>query len=65
MKFDNFNTARCRVCGTIKQYQPGVDYQPEDFNCACTESKPAKETKLPRQKETLDGNSGAITKKNK
>lgn len=43
MKFDNFNTGRCKQCGTIKQYQPGVNYEPKDFECKCNtadEKKP-------------------------
>ena len=69
MKFDNFNTARCRICGTIKQYQPGVEYQPKDFNCICTEKEAIRDIeaeskpKRIRQKGNTDGNSGPTTKK--
>ena len=51
MKFDNFNTGRCAVCGTIKQYQPGKEYQPSDFECKCNAT--VEQPEKPEIKEVL------------
>jgi hypothetical protein len=37
MIFDNFNTARCKKCGWIKQFAPGKEYTATDFVCNCKE----------------------------
>lgn len=52
MKLDNFTTARCRQCGWIKQFQPGKDYNVDDFVCNCkTTEEKTTVTKLDKLKE--------------
>lgn len=38
MKLDNFTTARCKKCGWIKQFQPGKEYDPGEFECECVDT---------------------------
>lgn len=55
MKLDNFSTGRCRVCGTVKQFQPGKEYSYKDFMCKCDEVAPVQEpSKLDKLKELAD-----------
>ena len=35
MKLDNFTTARCSKCHWVKQFQPGREYEPKEFECNC------------------------------
>ena len=59
MKIDSFTTARCNVCGWIKQFKPGVEYNGIDFNCKC-------EIETPKPKRgRADAVSDKLIKKNK
>ena len=51
MKIDNFTTARCIKCGWLKQFQPGIDYEAQAFECDCKVEKPKRTT----IKESLNG----------
>jgi len=54
MRIDNFTTGRCKTCGWTKQFNPGKDFQPQDFECDCKKVEEAPKAKAKKEAPKKD-----------